>query len=227
MYFLYVYKYRKKTGRMYSRTLTVFIVLYLRDETSECFYLVLFFISFFSVFSNFIQSSMNCWRKFSNSLPAYLRFWLVSIMFLTPMSETRPFLQWRPGCGLFFSSLDIPASPCSHPAVAHAGVTDSEWKLKTLVGIKGHRFIRIIHSNTINSPCWAEGGGGGGGFYSREKKGSKPFSYLNFFLPTTLLTWQLETKEGHRVRRHFLWYTWGRVKFLILSTEWGLKRVGS
>lgn len=38
---------------MYSRTLTVVIVLYLRDEISECFYLLLFFISFFSVFSKF------------------------------------------------------------------------------------------------------------------------------------------------------------------------------
>lgn len=40
----------------------------------------------------------------------------------------------------------------SHPGVAHVGVTDSESKLKTPVGIKGHCFIRIIHSNTINLP---------------------------------------------------------------------------
>lgn len=55
MCFLYVYKYRKETGRVYSRTLTVVRVSDLRDEISEGFYLVLFYFSFpfFSVFSKF------------------------------------------------------------------------------------------------------------------------------------------------------------------------------
>lgn len=52
-----------------------------------------------------------------------------------------------------------------------AAVTDREPKLKTPVGIKGHCFIRIIHSNTINSPC----SGGRGRVYAREKDGSKGF----------------------------------------------------
>lgn len=71
-----------------------------------------------------------------------------------------------------------------------ATVTDREPKLKTPVGIKGHCFIRIIHSNTINSPC----SGGKGRVYAREKDGSKGFFIYSlspiriFFPPTTLLT---------------------------------------
>lgn len=64
-------------------------------------------------------------------------------------------------------------------------MTDSESKLKTPVGIKGHCFIRIIHSNTINSPLLGGVGGWEGRVYTREKERSRAspcvaFSYLHF-----------------------------------------------
>lgn len=71
--------------------------------------------------------------------------------------------------------------------VAYTRVTDSESKLKTPVGIKGHCFIRIIHSNTINLALLR----GNGRVYAREKedlRGSPFIAFLpfEFFFPQQL-----------------------------------------
>lgn len=89
---------------------------------------------------------------------------------------------------------------CSHPVVAYTGVTDSESKLKTPVGIKGHCFIRIIHSNTINlALLWGKWKG------LRQGEGrSKGFSIYSlspiwiFFFPNNFIdmTGSLKQRKG-------------------------------
>ena len=108
---------------------------------------------------------------------------LIPTFSLTPLSSqltarckichAHVYLRWHLALHVCFSPLcTYWPFHCSHPGVAHIGVTDSESKLKTAVGIKGQRFIRIIHSNTINF-SWS---GGQGRVSAREKEESKGFS---------------------------------------------------
>lgn len=108
--------------------------------------------------------------------------WLTPTFLLTPLSSqftsckichVHVYLLWHQALHVCFSPLcTYWPFHCSHPGVAHFGVTDSESKFKKAVAIKGQCFIRIIHSNTINFP-WS---GGQGRVSAREKEGSKGFS---------------------------------------------------
>lgn len=202
---------------MYARTLRVVSVGFEEWDFRGLLSYFIYFL-FFSVFYKF-YTIINELLKNIFQLPSSI-YVVVAGFHDSHLWDTEPVSAVAPRLLAVFLIFGDPGLSMLTPCT---GSCWSAWKLKTLVGIKGHCFIRIIHSNTINSPCL----GGGGGFYSREKESSKHFSYLSFFLPITFLAWQLETKEGHRVGRHFLWYTWVRVKLLILSMESGLKQVRS
>lgn len=128
------------------------------------------------------------------------------VRILWPESLCKIFIftcRQRPALRVYFSPLcTYWPFHCSHSGMAHVGVTDSESKLKTWVGIKGHCFIRMIHSNTINlTPALGEGR-----LSTGEKEGSQGFSIYSpfplwIFFPQQLY-WhdrQLKTKERQRV----------------------------